>query len=444
MFSPKLVLLQNTKMKILKSSNLTSFGGINFLLEELTRLNINSLFSEHLPELAHQSRYDWKDIIFSLWSVFFCGGNCAEDLAVDLVSAFDKNPYVDCPSPDRVLNRIKELALPGEDVKSKRAKRYHHRSYHDPLTLLNLALLKNLSLLEGENLVLDYDNTYLFTDKSDATFTYKKRKGYHPGVFIIGNCIISVDNWSGFSDAMSYQDESVKRIFELLDSAKINIDVVRADSASYKYSTIAAMLKRASYFFVRARLDCSVMKAICNIEQWEEVIIDDQVCYRGEIEFIPFQYTIDKQKLPPLCERCRLIVTKEKRRDGQINAETGEACSYSAIVTNNMDMTMDEAVIFYNQRGATEREFDILKNDFGWNNMPFSTMEPNTVFLMIMAICRNVYNHIIKTFSQRFKNLEPTYRMKRFIFRFVCVPAKWVKSGREVKLRIYGDLHAYT
>ena len=431
-------------MKILKSSNLTSFGGINFVLEELTKLKISSLFNNYLPSLASQSQYDWKDIIFSLWSVFYCGGNCAEDLAVDLDSAFDKNPYLNCPSPDRVLARIKELAQPGEDVKSERAKRYHHRSYHDPLTLLNLALLKKLSLLKGDSLVLDYDNTYLFTDKSDATFTYKKSKGYHPGVFIIGHNIISLDNWSGFSDAMSYQDMSLNRMFDLLDLENITISTVRADSASYKYSTIAAMLKRAKYCFVRARLDDTTMKAICNIEKWEEVIIDDQVCYRGEIDFMPFQYTMKKKKLPPICERCRLIVTKEKRRDGQINAETGEACSYSAVVTNNTEMTMDEAVIFYNQRGAAEREFDILKNDFGWNNMPFSTMESNTAFLMIMAICRNVYNYIIKTFSERFKNLKPTYRMKRFIFRFVCIPAKWVKTGRTVKLRIYGNLNAYT
>ena len=45
---------------------------------------------------------------------------------------------------------------------------------------------------------------------------------------------------------------------------------------------------------------------------------------------------------------------------------------YSAILTNDWDMDVNEIVFFYNQRGTIEKEFDVLKNDFGWNNLPFS------------------------------------------------------------------------
>lgn len=41
-------------------------------------------------------------------------------------------------------------------------------------------------------------------------------------------------------------------------------------------------------------------------------------------------------------------------------------------MTNDFDLTNDDVVFFYNARGASEREFDILKNDFGWNKKPFS------------------------------------------------------------------------
>ncbi|MDZ7845997.1 MAG: transposase [Owenweeksia sp.] len=64
-------------------------------------------------------------------------------------------------------------------------------------------------------------------------------------------------------------------------------------------------------------------------------------------------------------------MTKEKRKDGQINAFTGEAYNYAVIITSDRDATPDEIVHFYNQRGTTEKEFDVLKNDFGWNNLPF-------------------------------------------------------------------------
>ncbi len=63
-------------------------------------------------------------------------------------------------------------------------------------------------------------------------------------------------------------------------------------------------------------------------------------------------------------------------------------------MTNDFEMTDDEVVFFYNARGAREREFDVLKNDFGWDKMPFSKLEQNTVFLIIMAMCKNLYAHM--------------------------------------------------
>ena len=113
---------------------------------------------------------------------------------------------------------------------------------------------------------------------------------------------------------------------------------------------------------------------------------------------------------------------------------------YNAIITNDWEMTNDEIVNFYNKRGAAEKEFDILKNDFGWNNLPFSKLESNTVFLILTALCRNLYDYIIRAFSTRCKHLASNYRIKKFIFRFICVPAKWIRNAREYKLKIYGDL----
>jgi transposase len=69
-------------------------------------------------------------------------------------------------------------------------------------------------------------------------------------------------------------------------------------------------------------------------------------------------------------------------------------------------MSNDQVVNFYNQRGAIEREFDVLKNDFSWNKMPFSHIEQNTVFLIITAICRNLYEFIINSFSKLYANLD--------------------------------------
>ena len=41
---------------------------------------------------------------------------------------------------------------------------------------------------------------------------------------------------------------------------------------------------------------------------------------------------------------------------------------------------------FYNKRGASEKNFDIQNNDFGWAHLPFSFMAENMVFMMRFVI----------------------------------------------------------
>tara|TARA_R110001583_G_scaffold86177_1_gene225398 strand:- start:4978 stop:5199 length:222 start_codon:yes stop_codon:yes gene_type:complete len=70
-----------------------------------------------------------------------------------------------------------------------------------------------------------------------------------------------------------------------------------------------------------------------------------------------------------------------------------------------------------------EKQFDILKNDFGWGHMPFSSLADNNVFLYFAAMCRNPYNNIIKVFSKKHKGPKPNFRMKKFLFRFIILQA---------------------
>ena len=123
-----------------------------------------------------------------------------------------------------------------------------------------------------------------------------------------------------------------------------------------------------------------------------------------------------------------------------MNLFTGECYEYKAVMTNDFEMSDEQVVEFYNQRGKQEREFDILKNEFAWNKIPFSKLEQNTVFLYITAMCRNIYQYIICKFSKIFKHLSSHFRLKKFIFRFICIPAKWINTGRQLKLRIYGEI----
>ena len=430
-------------MKVINSSQITSFGGLNFVLAEFESQGIGRMFNTHLPKLPMQSRFSWKDIFYSYWSIVYCGGDCAEDLAIHFKDDFKSNPFIKVPSPDRLLDRVKQLSEPSKIFKTDRGNKAHEFSLNDPLNLVNIKLLKKLRLLEStKNLTLDYDNTMLPAEKADTMMTYLNQRGYMPGVAFIGSQVVYIENRNGNSDPQTLQQDTLSRMFEMLAGQGIKIDRFRADSASYQLSTLAVISKNVNTFFIRTRMNESLSEAISQIDNWSrlENSAEEKEIYRGSTPFVPFQKIAARQKQQHLLTSCRLIITKEKRKDGQIDLFTGEAFQYYGIITNDDQMSDDQVVEFYNQRGASEREFDVLKNDFLWNHLPFSKLEQNTVFLLLMAMCKNLYNFIIKAFSQKYAHLSPRFRMKKFRYRFICIPAKWIRSGRTPKLRIYGTL----
>lgn len=426
-------------MKILNSTRISPFGGLNFVLEEFKRMRLDELLSDHLPKLATQSYYNWFDIIGSYWSVFFCGGDCAEDLSSNL-HGLKENPYINIPSPDRVLERVKSLSVPSAIYKTNKGKSKNQFSINENLNRVNIQILNKLTSFNKKNVVLDYDNTIIYTSKDDARYAYTKKSGYCPGVGIIGNHVVYVENRNGNSAAHTLQNETIDRMMSLLQEERINVKSIRADSASYAFDTVTSMLRYCETIFVRAKLKTTVLHAISQIVDWNEVKVGDEIMHRGSVNFVPFKEAARKSHRKEELREFRLVVTKKNNKDGQLDVFTKEACEYSAIMTNDFELTDDEVVFFYNQRGAKEREFDVMKNDFGWNNMPFSKIEQNTVFLIITAICRNLYNHIILLFGKKIKGLKTSSRIKKFIFRFICIPGKWVRTGRSMKLRLYGEI----
>lgn len=426
-------------MKTLYSNPISPFGGLNFVLEEAVNLRIDKLLEANLPVLSAQSKYNWFDIFMSYWSVFFCGGDCAEDLSVNIKEGVQNNPFVKIPSPDRVLSRIKSLSEASESFTTDRGGKEHVFSLGEKMNRLNLRLLSRLPEFNKQGVILDYDNTILFSEKADAKYTYKKEKGYYPGVGMIGKHIVYVENRNGDSTAHVLQHETIDRMSSLLTEFGITVDAIRADSASYTYEIIKSMERAAKHLFVKARMTDALERAIAEIEEWKEVPVEGSTLLRGSTRFTPFiRYARGNKEKTELLKQYRIVVTKEPRKDGQINLFTKEAYNYSVILTSNFELSDNQVVEFYNARGSREREFDELKNDFGWKKIPFSKLEENTTFLILMAMCKNLYIHMIEIFSRRVKSLSTHFRIKKFIFRFICIPGKWIKTGRVKKLRLYG------
>ena len=65
-----------------------------------------------------------------------------------------------------------------------------------------------------------------------------------------------------------------------------------------------------------------------------------------------------------------------KERHGEVPAQLelfeeggDDVYVYRVILTNEWDMAEEEVIQFYNQRGAKEKVFDQMDNDFGWHSM---------------------------------------------------------------------------
>ena len=77
------------------------------------------------------------------------------------------------------------------------------------------------------------------------------------------------------------------------------------------------------------------------------------------------------------------------------------------------------------------------------DRLPKSFMAENTVFLLLTALIRNFYRFIMEMLDVTKFGLKVTSRIKAFVFRFISVPAKWIKTSRLHVLNIYTCNNAY-
>jgi hypothetical protein len=420
-------------MKILKDKQLINpFGGINFVINDIKNSGIMQLIDNKLGKRPAQAEYSYSDIALNLWSVYFCGGDCAEDINEHLKDYLKAVPGMKVADADTVLRVTKSLKTDKETVHTDNGNIYEINK-NDKINDLNVSILKHLGLLKSGNYYdFDYDNEVLKTEKYDTKTTYKMCKGYFPGMATINGMPVYFENRDGNMHVKTNQDEVLERCFLILKGKEIYINRARFDAGSYSRDIIEVVSEYCKTFYIRANQCISLTKKILDQQKWENVEINNisyEVC---SFEYQPFKYEKGEEK-----KTYRLVVMRKDTGEKQLDLFTADTMEYRSILTNDWLSTEKEVIEYYNQRGAEERTIDVLNNDFGWKQMPFSFMEENTVFLMLMMICKNIYTWLLSKISNVFEGLKKTYRLKKFIFRFITVPAKWIKTGGQMILKVY-------
>jgi hypothetical protein len=201
------------------------------------------------------------------------------------------------------------------------------------------------------------------------------------------------------------------------------------DAGSYSEDIIKVVAGYSRLFYIRANKSGALSETVRRITDWQSMELN---CKRYEVASIPFTNFLEERNY-------RLVVMREKTGDLQLDLFEGEKFHYRCILTNDRESSAKEVIESYNRRGASEKTFDIQNNDFGWGRLPCSDMNHNTVYLILTAMIKNFYNHIVQKVSEVFHDIQPVTRLKRFIFSFICVAGTWIRQGRQYKLRLYTD-----
>lgn len=422
-------------MKIEKNKQIINpFGGINFVFESIKQSGVLDVIDNQLGARPKQAKYSYSDLILGLWSVFFCGGDCSEDINEHLKAYLESVPGMKVANADTVLGVLKSLKTQKEEITGPTGIVYQ-TNRHDDMNELNINILKNLGMLKGGGYYnFDFDNEVLKTEKYDSKKSYKMTNGYFPGMATIQGVPVYFENRDGNMNVKTDQAALLGRCFTMLQSHGVNIDKARMDAGSYTNEIVKVVEKYCKKFYIRANRCESLTKQLLQNQDWETVEINNIVYQVCSIEYQPFSSGKEEGGT-----KYRLVVSREKTNEKQLDLLTGDTMKYRSILTNDTESTDKEVIEYYNQRGTEEKVIDVLNNDFGWGKMPFSFMEENTVFLMVMMMCKNVYTWLIGQYAKVFTGLKENSRIKKFIFRFITVPAKWTKHQGQMTLKIFSD-----
>ena len=414
----------------IKSEKLTPFGGIFAIMEQFDAL-LSQTIDSTLGLRSKFYGYQYSEILRSLMCVYFCGGSCIEDVTTHLMKHLSLHPTLRTCSADTILRAIEELTVDNTTYTSDSGKQYDFNTADTMNNLLVNALLATGGLKANQEYDLDFDHQFIETEKYDAKPTYKKFFGYSPGVAVIGDMIVGIENRDGNTNVRFNQKDTLERIFKRLESSGISISRARMDCGSCSEEIVDMVKAHCKHFYIRANRCDSFYDSMFALTGWK----------REEINGIEFELNsilVEKWKGKPY----RLVIQRQKRMDGYLDLWEGEY-TYRCILTNDYESSVRDIVEFYNLRGGKERIFDEMNNGFGWSRLPKSFMAQNTVFMLMTALIRNFYKAIMRRLDTKEFGLRINSRIKTFVFKFISVPAKWIKTSRQHVLNIYTENQAY-
>jgi hypothetical protein len=374
------------------------------------------LITKILGSRPKQSAYQYDDVIMNwIYSVlcdcYHLNGTTA------LRSSFTEIPGIKFPSHDVIGRVFKSLATPNIVFHREEGKKPHEMNLNIPMNELLIATACKLGLLnQMTGYTLDFDATVVATEKADSQFTYKQFFGYNPSVAFLGNSIpVFIEGKSGATHAAFKMADTLGTIMELLSKQNVKVARLRSDAAAFSQSVVEFCTDRGIEFFIRAKRSKGLYEQLEHVE-WTP-------CEIGHIpqELASIRYDFGGKDY-------RVVVHRRKLHGDDKTDDTGylkDGYMYRSIMTNNYTMSDEQVIRFYAKRGAVERNFTNL-NEFNFENLPFSYLNENCVFMIVCAMGYVMYQHLLRKFSGKLPWIRKNLMPKTFIKHFIFVTMIWV------------------
>ena len=409
-----------------KSTHIQSFGGLNFINDYLNQAGFEQIVTGQLESRNILAQYSYGQLIKQLFFIALMGGDTLDESNI-LKEQLSDHPSLRIASADTIEYAFHELCQETKEVKAESGA-CHQINEHPGFNQLLVKLCSRLNLLRpGKEYMMDYDGHIVENTKGDNAFTYKKTEGYYPAICSISKLPVFMQNRNGNTPENYRQKQIIKRTVNQCRQNNITVGFFRADSCCYEKDTITYLECENITYYIRAEKNQRLIDALLDEPDWEPAMLG----YRN-VEVCSIEEKLFGQN------KYRRIVAYRYKPQGQLSIEDVNGYRYYTVVTSDEQHTALECIEIYNQRGCDgEHHFKELDHDFGWNKLPFDSMEMNTIFMYAMSVAYLLFNAAKAAYSQKLRFVKSEMRLKNFILHFVTLPAKWIKTGRRWTLKIF-------
>ena len=267
--------------------------------------------------------------------------------------------------------------------------------------------------------------TYGLQKQGGSDFTYTHTRGYHPlfAVLAGGGDVIHARLRGGRANsgrgAGSFTRQTLARLARACTSGEV---IVRADSGFYNHHVVDACERHGVFFSVSVRLQRTHHDLIAAIQEdaWQEIPYWlEGTAAVAETEYAPFGRK----------RAYRLIVRRVEPTPGSQLALRGLAYRYFAFITDR-EGAMIELEADHRRHAEIENTIRDLKYGCGLNHMPSGKFGANAAWLLLNVLAHNLGRWMTRLTDGVTGNLKSIRR------RFLSIPARMVRSGRRLSLRM--------